>query len=108
MNTKHYKKHDSEEIAALGVGFYNTKEWKHKRAEILRRDHNECVRCRTVHHRHTPANTVHHIQHLDTHPDLALNDDNLVSLCADCHNEVHPEKLKKILSRPEKFDDERW
>lgn len=38
------------------------------------------------------ATTVHHIKHLDEHPELALVDSNLISLCADCHNKAHPEK----------------
>jgi 5-methylcytosine-specific restriction endonuclease McrA len=36
---------------------------------------------------------VHHIEHLDKRPDLALDNDNLESLCADCHNREHPEKF---------------
>ena len=102
-----YKRHSIEEIAELGDGFYHTPEWRHKRAEILRRDHNECVRCREEHHRLRQANTVHHIQHLDLHPEYALTDDNLISLCFECHNEVHPEKFEAI-ERKNKYDDEKW
>ena len=41
------------------------------------------------------ATTVHHIKHYDEYPELALNNDNLISLCEACHNNMHPEKAKK-------------
>ena len=104
---RQYKQHSTEEVEDLGINFYHTSEWRHKRSEILRRDHYECVRCRDVHHRIKLASTVHHVQHLDEHPELALSDDNLVSLCESCHNEVHPEKFEAI-ERKEKYDDEKW
>jgi 5-methylcytosine-specific restriction endonuclease McrA len=40
----------------------------------------------------TPANIVHHIEHLGDNPDKALSLDNLESVCAACHNQLHPEK----------------
>ena len=84
--------------------FYHTKEWRRKRAEILRRDHGQCQRCRAK-GKYTPAVTVHHIRHLKEAPELALTDRNLQSLCEACHNEVHPEKQYK----PQSFrNEERW
>lgn len=41
---------------------------------------------------YSKANTVHHIKHYDKFPELALKDDNLLSVCFDCHNLLHPEK----------------
>lgn len=41
------------------------------------------------------ATIVHHIKHLKDRPDLALDENNLISLCGSCHDIVHPEKLKK-------------
>ncbi|MBQ8954820.1 MAG: HNH endonuclease [Clostridia bacterium] len=38
------------------------------------------------------AEMVHHIIPLEERPDLALNIDNLRSLCNECHNKKHPEK----------------
>jgi predicted kinase len=43
---------------------------------------------------------VHHIKQLEEYPELALDPDNLVSLCNLCHNREHPEnphfaKLRK-------------
>ncbi len=74
--------------------FYHTTAWKQKRKKILKRDHNACVRCRQL-GRYTKAVTVHHVKHLKDVPELALTDDNLISLCKDCHDAMHPEKRKK-------------
>jgi len=41
------------------------------------------------------ATEVHHIKHLEDFPDLAYEDDNLVSLCHACHNARHPEKARR-------------
>lgn len=81
--------------------FYGTDAWKRCRAAALRRDHGLCQHClkegrRAVdaHGRSFPvlATMVHHIRHLDEHPELALNLDNLVSLCDSCHEKEHPER----------------
>lgn len=34
-------------------------------------DHSECQRCRE-HHKYTPATTVHHVNYVRKHPDMAL------------------------------------
>jgi len=88
--------------------FYKSGEWKHKRKEILKRDNYECQRCKRE-GKYSKATTVHHKKHLDKHPELALVDDNLLSVCSACHNEEHPEKLKKIeVNRREDIIPERW
>lgn len=74
--------------------FYHTGPWKRKRLEILRRDHYACQRCR-MKGMYGRAVIVHHIQHLKDVPELALTDSNLISLCGQCHDEVHPEKHKR-------------
>ena len=101
--------------------FYNSAAWKKKREQILIRDHYECADCRKRimttprgelvgwQKRMHRARHVHHVQELKEHPELALADDNLISLCVMCHNIRHgrdafawkvPEKEVKI--------DERW
>ncbi|MEK4273119.1 HNH endonuclease signature motif containing protein [Paenibacillus sp. FSL R7-0026] len=47
----------------------------------------------------TTANTVHHIKPLEDYPELALDEDNLESICPTCHNKEHPVRGKK---KPEK------
>lgn len=37
-------------------------------------DHSECQRCRE-HHKYTPATTVHHVNYVRKHPDMALEID---------------------------------
>lgn len=71
--------------------FYHTKRWHKLRAAVLRRDGYQCQRCKRY-GRLRQASTVHHIKHLDEYPELACDPKNLVSLCAACHNEMHPEK----------------
>lgn len=70
---------------------YNSRRWRHKRKEILRRDGYLCQRCKRY-GKQVQAVTVHHIKHTDEHPELAYINDNLVSLCNACHNKEHPEK----------------
>jgi len=71
--------------------FYASRAWAIKRRAILRRDGYKCREC-ARYGRQREAVTVHHIAHLEDHPELALKDDNLISLCASCHNKAHPEK----------------
>ncbi len=77
--------------------FYHTTEWKRKRKEVLRRDRCTCQRCRQR-GKYTRATTVHHVLHLRNVPELALEDENLISLCNECHEALHPEKHKKRLN----------
>lgn len=83
---------------------YKSRRWKHKRAQILRWDGYLCQECREY-GRMTQATTVHHIQHVEDHPELAYNDDNLVSLCEKCHNKAHPEKGNKQKQNKKQVED---
>ncbi len=80
--------------------FYHTAVWQKAREAALIRDHYLCQRC-LAGRRLTAANTVHHIKHLDKHPDLALDPDNLVSLCERCHARAHAgaKKDRKVKRR---------
>lgn len=74
--------------------FYTSDAWKSKRAAILRRDKYKCQRC-IRYGKNREATVVHHIKHYDEYPELALENTNLISLCGNCHNKMHPEKAKK-------------
>lgn len=76
--------------------FYKSKKWIRKRLSILRRDEYKCQECKKY-GRIREAKIVHHIKEIDIHPELALIDDNLLSLCRECHNKAHPEKGTKSL-----------
>ena len=73
--------------------FYASPRWLHKRDLILRRDGYRCQICKRY-GRIRQATLVHHIEHLDERPDLALASDNLISVCASCHNALHPERAR--------------
>ena len=81
--------------------FYKSRYWKKKRAEILDRDNYECQVCRAE-GKVSPANTVHHIIPLEQRPDLVLDDDNLLSICAGCHNREHPGRFIQNFVEPRK------
>jgi 5-methylcytosine-specific restriction enzyme A len=75
--------------------FYNSSTWRKARGRALTRDHHLCQRCLQK-GMLTPAEVVHHIHHLQDHPEKALNEANLQSVCTTCHNRLHPEKGKSV------------
>ena len=107
--------------------FYDSAVWKHKRDQILKRDHYECQECRRRINDAVKAGTVidgpdrrirravmvHHIQELRDHPDLALDDDNLTSVCHECHDRIHgrdADGLSKYryTARKKQVTEEKW
>lgn len=97
---------------------YNSRQWKIKRLDVLSRDRFECQDCKKRlkdasaegirltgdDARIRPAVEVHHIKELKDYPELAFNDDNLISLCTQCHNLRHGRELprrkkKKLVSQ---------
>lgn len=72
--------------------FYKSQAWKRKRDEIWKRDAGLCVDCFKA-GLITPAEEVHHIIELTPlnirQPAIALGNDNLVSLCRECHRKRH-------------------
>ncbi|WPC19432.1 HNH endonuclease [Pediococcus inopinatus] len=95
------------------VAFYHTREWQAMRKEVLSRDKGLCQVC-LKQGRITPANTVHHIQPIRTFKNgknvitdgwsKRLDEDNLESICAACHNREHPEKG---LSKKQRYNREK-
>lgn len=68
--------------------FYKSRLWRNKRNEIIKRDHYECQACKEK-GKMSKADVVHHKRHLKEHPYLALDNDNLISLCHYCHFKEH-------------------
>ena len=81
--------------------FYKSKEFMKVKTNVLKRQHYECQVCRDrgiI----TRATTVHHVQFVRTHPELALSEyyidengekhRNLLAVCKSCHNKIHAEK----------------
>lgn len=101
-------------------GFYQSIAWKNKRKQILDRDNKECQWCkakgkvaiddinkRTESGRKKIQLVVHHILELKDYPELALNDDNLITVCFECHERHHERALGSMRKEP-KYDDEMW
>lgn len=69
--------------------FYLTTTWKKIRVVVLARDNHICQVCLRDRGRLVPADLVHHVLPIDTHPWLALVLSNLLSVCLPCHNRIH-------------------
>lgn len=105
-----------QELLALGLSdrFYDWPEWAAARDDVLRMDLGECQLCK-ARGRYRKAALVHHVQHLKDRPDLALSvfdpdtgRRQLVSLCRGCHEEQHPERMRRTAPKPEPLTEERW
>lgn len=102
--------------------FLNSKKWKTKRLDILKRDHYECQDCiarlkdaavkgiqlRGEDRKIRRAEQVHHIKELKEYPELALDDDNLISLCVQCHNIRHDRHPMRFVKRKKRLTEEKW
>lgn len=128
---------DQKEVAAWIEGliergelwrFYKSKQWKKLKRQVLEDNHYECEVCkkagrvkrfdRTKDGELRLLSTVHHVQHVRDHPELALSRIyksgdreyiNLIPVCKACHNALHPEKNAKKESKTEKYMNiERW
>ncbi|MDN8590941.1 HNH endonuclease [Paenibacillus sp. 11B] len=99
--------------------FYDSGEWKRLRAEVKQRDNHECQPCKrnglvsidTNEYSESARRkkiqlVVHHIKELEDHPDLALDIDNLETVCVDCHNKEHDRVFERNVNKWE--GDERW
>jgi 5-methylcytosine-specific restriction endonuclease McrA len=75
--------------------FYGSGRWQRLRAAILRRDKYQCQMCKRY-GKITEAKEVHHIKHFEDYPELAMDPDNLISLCKAHHRQQHPEKTEKM------------
>lgn len=102
--------------------FYNSTMWKHKRIQILERDHYECQDCRKrlrdavaagdilrgEEKKIRRAEEVHHIVELKEHPELGLEEDNLTSLCVPCHNLRHGRAPRRFKRKKKLVSKELW
>ncbi|MDD3185977.1 MAG: HNH endonuclease [Anaerostipes sp.] len=94
--------------------FYKNKVWLSLREEVLKENHYECDMCKKE-GKITRAVTVHHVQYVKKHPELALSRTysyqgktyiNLIPLCHDCHDRVHGRMMYKKKEKP--LTKERW
>ena len=87
--------------------FYTSRTWRRKAAEIKMRDNNECQHCKRK-GEFNIAECVHHIKELRDFPELALENDNLISLCSKCHNIIHEKFKNKQTERKRYKNKEMW
>lgn len=90
-----YKDKDKHKFDYYNDKFYHSKAWQAIRHEALMRDQYTCVICRS-HGVYTFASTVHHIMPLRADMSLKTCLDNLITVCAHCHNQLHTEKRKNL------------
>ena len=95
--------------------FYISAAWKAICRVVRRLDRNECQICKHKHKRYRRGTIVHHIKHLKDRPDLALSifdldtgERQLMLVCKQCHEDEHPEALRKISRAREPVTVERW
>lgn len=73
--------------------FYSLSLWQKVREDVKIRDHYECQRCNYYKRLRTSIRSgdlhVHHICELEKFPQLALNLNNLITVCHECHNIIH-------------------
>lgn len=94
--------------------FYKTRAWSDVRMQALERDNYECQECRKFGRVTTNDDRldkhkqldVDHVQEIEEHPDLALDLENLRTLCIRCHNDKHDRTFRRKSHRWE--HDERW
>ena len=99
--------HNDTEMRVLRQTFYNTTKWRKARLAHLQKEPlcQECLKKGKI----TPADSVHHkvspFKDMKINWTLGLDDNNLESICQECHAELHakeqghqsPADLIKIL-----------
>lgn len=85
---------------------YKSKRWKKLRQSVLRRDRYECQESRRY-GRFDEATTVHHIYPVETHPEIAWERWNLVSLSSEAHNRMHERRTHRISETGKQWQDRR-
>jgi len=75
--------------------FYESKPWRKKRSNVLKRDNYQCRECKRY-GRTAQAEMVHHVFPLEDYPDYRLSNDNLLSCCQNCHNTFHDRNNNEV------------
>jgi 5-methylcytosine-specific restriction endonuclease McrA len=93
--------------------FYTSSKWLRLREDVLVEYKSECQHCK-ANGFYTKSNTVHHVQYVKKHPELALSKvyiymgkeyKNLIPLCHDCHERTHGYRVSK---KTKPLTEERW
>lgn len=84
---EHDKKYNAKRDPEIQK-FYNSKAWRSKREYILVRDNYTCQECLKHNKTIKAAVEVHHIIKVKDNINLALDNNNLISLCTRCHKKL--------------------
>ena len=96
--------------------FYNNWAWRKLSKQIRKEQNNECQLCKAK-GRYRPVQVVHHVKHLKKHPELAYSryyyeggtkHIQLMAVCNDCHEALHPEKFNNKINENKFVNVERW
>lgn len=90
---KYRSRFDRNDIEA--VKFRSSSAWTKKAIEIKERDMWRCLVCRDRGVINYRGLEVHHIEKVTESERDRLNDENLITLCADCHKKADNGELKK-------------
>ena len=96
-NCKPSQQPDRDNASQRGYGY----RWQKLRAVYLNKNTlAECERCLLSNckdrGRDIPADTVHHIKPVATHPDLRYRFDNLLAVARVCHERIHQRQPKRV------------
>ncbi len=99
--------------------FYDSQDWKQLREVVKKRDNYECQECKRSGNVTVDTNeysesaqrkkivlVVDHIKELEDYPELALEIENLETLCVKCHNVKHGRVFVQNINKW--ASDERW
>lgn len=79
--------------------FYSSVKWIKARNSVRKRDKYVCLYCYNIHEELTPVQLVHHIVPYKEDSELRLDKANLISLCRECHDVIHREYDKDMISK---------
>ena len=68
--------------------------WKELSKTILKRDNYKCQECGTGHTKNSKL-IIHHIKNWSKYPELRFNKTNLITLCEECHKNIHRKGVVK-------------
>jgi len=95
--------------------FYKSNAWQVTRMKVLERDNYECQHCKrdgkvTIHQNSSKHKTldIHHIKDLVDYPELAFDQENLITLCVKCHNKEENRFQKRKPKKNKWSHDEKW
>lgn len=102
-NDSKFKYHKYEKGSII-----HTTSWRKKRLEIIKRDI-YCQRCLIKYNLfNTDDLTVHHIKSRNSYPELAFDDNNLVTLCRSCNSKLGSTSNKLDFEWEHKEIEENW